>query len=106
MKTVKVTYKVKSSFVTQNQTNIQAFIDDLYRINHPELRYVVYLGEDGQTFTHLATYASNQAQQVLLQLPSFLSFQQQRDASGLESDPWIEQMHPVASSYPLFNLNN
>jgi hypothetical protein len=71
-------------------------------INNPDLRYAAYLGNDGKTFMHFALYENDDVQKMLLQLPSFISFQQQRDESGLEVEPKIEMMSLVASSFPIF----
>jgi hypothetical protein len=103
MKTVKITYTVKSAFAQKNQENVQAFIKDLEKINHPAIRYIAYLGEDGKTFTHVASYQNDDVQKVLFALESFKSFQRQRDESGLEVAPKVEIVAAVASSYHVFN---
>jgi hypothetical protein len=97
MKSVKVTYTVKASFVAKNKENIGAFINDLQKLNNEGIRYSIYLGEDGKTFTHLSLYKDEIAQQIFLEMDSFKAFQEQRDASGLEVEPNIELMNLVAS---------
>lgn len=101
MKIFKVTYTVKAAFAAENQKNVQVFMNDLRRIGDPGLKYISYLGADGKTFTHIATYTSDTAQQTLLELPSFKSFQQKRDESGLEMEPQIEEVALVAATYDL-----
>jgi hypothetical protein len=100
---VKVTYTVKPDFSSTNQKNINAFMNDVRKINDPELRYQAYLAQDGKTFVHLASYTSEKAQKKLLELESFKYFQQQRDESGLEVLPAIETLQLVASSHDIFN---
>lgn len=102
MKVIKVTYTVQSAFAQQNKQNIQQFINDLQRINDPGLRYHVYQSSDGKTFMHFAEYNYDEAQQRLLELPSFKTFQQQRDQQ-LEIAPVIETLQFVDASYSLFN---
>jgi quinol monooxygenase YgiN len=102
MKVIKVTYTVQSAFAQQNKENIKTFIQDLKRINDPGLRYHVYQTTDGKTFMHFAEYTNDQAQKTLLELPSFKSFQQQRDQQ-LELEPIIEAMQFVDATYSLFN---
>ena len=102
MKVIKVTYTVQPAFAQKNQENVQAFITDLQKINDPGLRYHVYLASDGKTFFHFAEYTSDEAQRTLLELPSFKSFQQQRD-QHLEAEPVIEPMQFVDASYTIFN---
>lgn len=103
MKIVKVTYTVHSAFAARNQENINTFIGDLRRINDPGLRYIAYLGEDGKSFTHFASYEDEASQNMLFELESFKSFQKERDESGFEIPHRVETMHLVASSFDVFS---
>ncbi|SMC51269.1 hypothetical protein [Pedobacter africanus] len=96
MKSVKVTYTVKSSFVEQNKANINVFINELKESGNADVRYSIYLGEDGRTFTHISLYSTETAQEQFLDMESFKAFQQQRDESGLEAEPSIEVLNFVA----------
>lgn len=102
MITVKVTYTVKPDFVQKNQENIQLFLRDFKKMNTDNFRYVAYLGSDGKTFVHLSHYQNEEIQKQLLQMSSFLSFQKQRDESGLEGAPEIEVMTLVESVHSIF----
>ena len=102
MKAFKVTYTVRPEFVAKNQKNIQAFLDEVKRISDPNMRYFVFLGADGKTFTHIAVYNAEEAQRKFLNLESFKSFQQQRDDSGLEAEPTIESYTLIETSHILF----
>lgn len=102
MKIVKVTYTVHPGFVATNQENVKKFVNDIEALNNPAIRYISYLGSDGKTFTHIATFDNDEAQKQFLDLPSFKSFQQQRNASGLEAAENLEVINLVAASYKLF----
>lgn len=102
MKIVKVTYTVNPVFAEQNKANAQRFINDIKALNNPATRYISYLSEDGKTFTHIATFDNEEAQQQFLALPSFKSFQQARDDSGLEKPQSYEEVRLVAASYAIF----
>ena len=102
MKIVKVTYTVKQSFAKKNLENVKAFISDLSKIDNPDLLYNAFLGKDGATFYHMAIYRSDDAQKILFGLPSFQSFQKQRDDSGLEVSPKIEELELIASTSDIF----
>jgi hypothetical protein len=102
MKTVKVTYTVRSEFVPTNQANINSFMKDFRKLNNADFRYIVYLCEDGNTFMHLSTYANDEIQNRVLDVESFKSFQRQRDESGLEGPHKIEMLTFVASSHEDF----
>lgn len=97
MKSVKVSYTVKPSFVAQNKQNINAFIEELKQLGRLDIRYSIYLGEDGKTFTHLSLYQNVEAQNIFLELESFKFFQKERDESGLEMEPNIEVLNLVAA---------
>jgi hypothetical protein len=102
MKVFKVTYTVQAEFAEQNRKNVLACINELKQVNNPALRYHVYQSADGNTFMHFAEYNHIEAQQTLLTLPSFISFQQQRDAH-LEGQPTFEEMQFVHATYSLFD---
>ncbi|SFF00854.1 hypothetical protein SAMN05518672_11427 [Chitinophaga sp. CF118] len=103
MITVKVTYTVKSAFISQNQENINLFMDEFRKIGSKDFRYTVYLCEDGKTFVHLSHYQNEEIQKYLLNVPSFKLFQKQRDESGLEGAPQIDVMKMAASSNDIFS---
>ncbi|MGV3761547.1 hypothetical protein [Parapedobacter sp.] len=103
MKIVKVTYTVQPSFAAKNLENVKTFVRDIKALNNPSIRYISYLGADGKTFTHIATFDSEAAQQQFLALPSFKLFQQQRDGSGLETPENLQFLELAAASYDLFN---
>lgn len=103
MKIVKVTYTVQPSFAAKNLENVKAFVNDIRALNNPSIRYISYLGADGKTFTHVATFDNDAAQQQFLALPSFQSFQQQRDGSGLEAPESLEFLELAAASYDIFD---
>lgn len=99
MITVKVTYGVKKEFVGKNKENITVFMADFKAMNSADFKYDVYILDDETTFVHISSYANKQIQEQVLGTPSFVQFQQQRDASGLTVPHRIEELHSVASSH-------
>jgi len=99
MITVKVTYTVKPEFVEANKNNISRFLSDFKKLNPSEFRYNVYLQEDGITFLHLSTYKNEEIQKQILNIPSFKSFQEERDKSGLNGTHKVEILSHVGSSF-------
>lgn len=97
---VKATYMVKKEFVSENQENVKSFMADLR--SHQGIRYLAFLGDDGQTFTHLALSESADAQKQFLAEESFRNFQKQRD-ENLVGTPKLESLTLVASSFDIFN---
>src|SRR4051812_31821118 len=103
MKIVRVTYTTKEDYATQNQSNIKSVMDDLQKINNPGINYNACLSPDGKTFTHTAFFNDGENEKVLLNLPSFKSFQEQLRGSGLEAPPKQELLSLVGSSKNIFN---
>ncbi|WP_315821297.1 hypothetical protein [Paraflavitalea speifideaquila] len=101
MITVKVTYTVQANFAAKNKENIQGFLND-FKVLGNDFRYTVLAGADGKTFVHLSQYKHEAIQKQLLDVPSFKSFQQQRDASELEVEPQIEFLALVDASHSIF----
>ena len=102
MKVVKITYTVKKEYAIKNQENINEVMEDLRNLKNPNILYAAYLGEDGKTFTHFGYFEEEGFQQVLINLESFKTFQQQLKASGLEEPIKQEAMKVVSSSYDIF----
>jgi hypothetical protein len=102
MKIVRVTYTTKVEYAEQNSRNIQKVMNELQNLNHPGLNYNSCLNADGKTFVHTAFFNADADEQVLFNLESFKSFQQQLKASGLESPPKQEYPTLVAASVPVF----
>jgi hypothetical protein len=98
MISVKVSYTVKPEFVNQNRSNISAFLTDFKKLSHLSFLYNVYLQEDGLTFLHIAMYENEEVQNEILNVPSFLQFQKERDESGLNNSQTIETLKLIGSS--------
>ena len=98
MISVIVTYKIKKEFVERNKFNIEKFITDFKKLDSSEFQYNVFTKEDGLTFVHHSLYKNERIQKDLLNVPSFLEFQKQRDEIGLDGTPEIEFVNLIESS--------
>jgi hypothetical protein len=103
MKIVKVTYTAKAEYAEQNQLNIKNVMNDLQKLNHSGIFYHVCLSSDGKTFIHTAFFEPDQSEQVLFDLASFKSFQEQLKASVPEVPPKQDLLTLVGSSKNIFN---
>ncbi len=103
MKIVKVIYTTLPEYSGQNSKNIQKVMDDLRQLNHPGVFYHACLGPDNKTFTHTAFFQSENDRQILNDLPSFQSFQEQLKAAGFEAPPKQEFLTLVGSSSNIFD---
>ncbi|MFI5222129.1 MAG: hypothetical protein ACHQK8_07375 [Bacteroidia bacterium] len=102
MKIVRVIYTTKAEYAAQNQSNIKNVMADLQKLNHEGIFYHACLSPDGKTFIHTAFYNSEEDHKVLNALPSFIYFQEQLRAGGLEVPPKQELLSLVGSSRPIF----
>lgn len=101
MISVQVSYTVKPDFVEQNKKNIHNFLSDFKKLVTSNFLYSVYLKEDGLTFVHVSMYENEQVQNQILNVPSFLQFQKERDDSGLNGSHKIENINLIGSSLSL-----
>jgi|ERR1035437_1066868 hypothetical protein len=103
MKIVKVTYTTKTAFAEQNQNNIKKVMADLQELNHPGINYNCCLSPDGKTFIHTAFFKSSEDEKILFGLPSFIHFQEQLKAEGIETPPKQELLSLVGTSANIFH---
>jgi hypothetical protein len=75
MKRVLVTYKVKLDRVQENEELVRAVYEELNQNNDPDVHYATFKLDDGQTFVHMAAFASEDKQPILTESNSFKAFQ-------------------------------
>ena len=90
MITVKVTYGVREDFTEKNKENIALFMKDFQLMKGDDFQYDVYTLKNGFTFVHISSYANSEIQQIVLNTPSFIAFQKERDESGLTEPHTVE----------------
>lgn len=102
MKNVLVSYQVEKEYVEKNKANIAVFLKDFENMDSDRFSYIVYLQDDGVTFMHLSNYADSDIQNDILNTPSFLEFQRQRDESGLNNSHEVKILEFIGASQDLF----
>ena len=102
MKIVRVQYTTKPEYAATNTENIRQIVAELKSINHPGIKYSTYLFPDGKTFMHLDHFENEEAHLVLQSLSSFKKFADELWASGLEVEPKLDVLNPVASTEDTF----
>lgn len=93
-----VTYRVSPEFVEENKQNIDRFLNDFEKLDKTKFTYDVFLKDDGMTFVHMSSYADKEMQQKILNVPSFLDFQEKRDQSGLNNSHSVSLLKFVGST--------
>ncbi len=102
MKIVRVQYTAKQDYVETNKANISNVMEELRKLNNKEIKYSVFLAEDGRSFMHFAMFENDEGQKVLNGLESFKKFTSELQAKGLDAPPKAETMNLVNSSYNIF----
>jgi enamine deaminase RidA (YjgF/YER057c/UK114 family) len=88
-------YTVQAEDAVQNQECISRVVEDLGALRRNDIRYSVYVEDDGKTFLHLLFCANEEAEQVFFNLPSQQAFQDGLAASRFEVPPTMATLHLV-----------
>ncbi|MNL70783.1 hypothetical protein D3C87_1958350 [compost metagenome] len=73
-------------------------MQDFATLDSSQFEYKIFTKQDGLTFVHHSLYKNETIQKQLLNIPSFLEFQKQRDEIGLDGKAQIEILNLLASS--------
>ena len=88
MERILVTYKVKPDRVEENEELIKNVYAELRKINDLEIHYATFKLNDGQTFVHLASFASIDKQPILTESKAFKAFQENlKERCEIPPDP-------------------
>ena len=102
MKVTRVQYTVRAEFVEENKRNIAAVMRELRALgSNNDVKYAVYLQQDGRTFMHLVHQNTAEAERFPTSLEAFKTFQVQLKPN-LEIPPKVETLTLVESSASLF----
>ncbi len=97
-----VTYRVNPQFVSENKANINKFLEDFDKLDNSKFSYSVFFNKSENTFIHISNYADEEIQHELLNVPSFLKFQQKRDESGLDGSHKVQILEHIGSTKQIF----
>jgi hypothetical protein len=101
MKVTRVQYTVRSDFVEENKRNIEAVMSELRARGDNDVRYAVYLHDDGKTFMHLVHHNTVESERLPVALESFKHFRA-RLQDHFEVPPKSETFALVQSSGAIF----
>jgi quinol monooxygenase YgiN len=96
MERVLVTYKVKPDRVEENEELIKAVYAELRQINDLDIHYATFKLNDGQTFVHLASFASMDKQPILTESKAFKAFQENLK-ERCEAPPDPQKLNEIGS---------
>src|SRR2546421_312181 len=80
-------YVVKAEYAAQNQEHIRRVMDELRALRRTDIRYSVFVEDDGKTFIHWRLCVDEEARKVFDTLESFQAFQAALQASHPEVPP-------------------
>ena len=95
-------YTVKGDYAAQNQQRISRVMEDLGALHRMDLRYSVFVEDDGKTFLHLLFCEDEEAEQAFFRLPSQQAFQAGLVAGHLEVPPTMTTLHLVGATSDSF----
>jgi hypothetical protein len=82
-----VRYVVQAAYAAQNQEHIRRVMEELRALGRTDLKYTVFMEDDGKTFIHLRFCANEEASKVFNTLETFQAFQAALVASHPEVPP-------------------
>jgi len=82
-----IRYTVKAEYAAQNKQHISRVMEELRALGRTDIRYSVFVEDDGKTFIHLRFCANEEASKVFDRLPTFQAFQAALLASHPEVPP-------------------
>jgi hypothetical protein len=91
-------YTVQAEDAAQNQERISRVVEDLRALRRTDIRYSVFVEDDGKTFLHLLLCANEEAEQVFFNLPAQQAFQAGLTDSRFEVPPTMATLHLVGST--------
>jgi len=94
-------YTVQAAHAAQNQKRISRVVEDLRALRRTDIRYSVFVEDDGKTFHHLLFCANEEAEQVFFLLESQQAFQAGLAASHFEVPPTMTTLHLVGATSDL-----
>ena len=94
-------YTVKAEYAAQNKANIRRVVEELRALRRTDLKYSVFVQDDGKTFTHMLLYANEEAKKIFVSLEAFKAFLSALEASQPEVSPTVTNLTLVGSSYDL-----
>jgi quinol monooxygenase YgiN len=80
-------YVVHPAYAEENKKHIRRVMEDLRSLQRTDLKYSVFVEDDGKTFIHLRFCANEEASKVFDQLPAFQEFAAALRASNPEVPP-------------------
>lgn len=101
MQTVKIQYTVNENYVEINKKNIANVINELKALNNQNIKYSVYIHDDGKTFMHIAQAKEGEPGDVIGKLDAFKIFREGLNGN-LEKPPVNEKLELIESSFSLF----
>ena len=94
-------YTVQAAYAAQNQEQISRVVEDLRALRRTDIRYSVFVEDDGKTFIHLLFCANEEAEKVFFMLEAQQAFQAGLAASHLEVPPTMTTLHLVGATSDL-----
>lgn len=96
-----VQYTVKAEYAAQNKAIISRVVDELRALRRTDIRYGVFVQDDGKTFNHFLLCTNEKAHQVFRSLEAFKTFLSELVGSQPEVPPTVTHLTVVGSTSDL-----
>src|SRR5215471_17103616 len=94
-------YTVQAAYAAQNQEQISRVVEELRALRRTDIRYSVFVEDDGKTFLHLLFCANEEAEKVFFMLESQQAFQAGLAGSHLEVQPTMTTLRLIGATSDL-----
>jgi len=94
-------YTVQAAGAAQNRKQISRVMEELRALSRTDIRYSVFVEDDGKTFVHLLFCANEEAEQAFFMLASQQAFQAALASSHFEVPPTMTTLHLVGATSDL-----
>jgi hypothetical protein len=96
-----IRYRVKADKVAENEGLVKAVYAGLRGIGDPGVHYATFKLNDGCTFVHIASFPSQEKEDVLTGSPAFKAFQ--KDLKDRVDQPPDSQLATEVGSFGFFS---
>ena len=94
-------YTVQAAHAAQIQKQISRVVDELRALRRTDIKYSVFVEDDGKTFIHLLFCANEEAEKVFFMLESQQAFQAALAESHPEVPPTMTTLRLVGATSDL-----
>jgi hypothetical protein len=98
-----VRYTIKAEYAAQNKKQISQVVEEIRALHQTDIRYSIFVQDDGKTFIHELFCASEEAKKVFEALESSTAFRAALADSHPEVPPSVTNLTLVGSTLDILS---